>query len=384
MQQELNYPKRLKNLLIKANLLGKGKVQLFCKQFMVNYVNQSLSTDEDVSTIQKPFDTSPGELAIFFKKDVNNYYINDWRIGLTKEEIELIRVECRVPEPNEYYEDIFIREGQVLDLEIPYQMFLYRAAQANPTLAANRALADSNAIFWFEDVENIESETKEKNEVFKRVAELVAKLDFIEKVKIMKIMNFEYNVFEAADIQNAKIVEERFTEFAQDYGRRVLILKAYDHPIKEQLNLLYEGFELGVLKKTGDSIFTIGGENLGDNKEAFAESMKSESTRNKLIASITKAKQAPSTVSKSDFLIVDSTVADYDLSYDTYDDLKYFPTEAMQKLLSKEGIAFEEMDPKEVLITKLKEFHSNKKKIANDNAGNLPSGTTTTTSAKNK
>jgi hypothetical protein len=180
-------------------------------------------------------------------------------------------------------------------------------------------------------------------------------------------------------------VEERFTEFAQDYGRRVLILKAYDHPIKEQLNLLYEGFELGVLKKTGDSIFTTGGMNLGDSKEAFAESLKSESTRNKLIADITKAKQAPSTVSKSDFLVVDPTVAEYDLSYETYDDLKYFPVEAMHKLLTKEGVEFGEMDPLEILIAKLKDFNSNKKKVTtNDNTGNIPSSPAATTSTKNK
>lgn len=352
LKDNANYPKQYANLLVKAKLLGKGRMILRCK----NMTLDTMRYEDDTPTApeRKTLPSSPGILYLSFVKGTDNYYIGDWRKGLDEKEIEIINRQCNVPIPSEWYDDIRLVEGQEFDLSIPYHMFLYRGAQNSPQLAHDRLAVNDNQIFWFEDINASEMQADEKTKAYQSAIELITKLNDIEKAQLMKIMHYEFGVLEAGNSSSKVNVESNIIQFMSDDYRRGLMKKAWEKPEKKQLLLMYEALENQVINVTdaGTIVYNSNRSEIAVSKSDFCDKVSKNKDLAETIIKMTEiAKSAPTIVNSGEVSPNNLLgVEDYSLEYSTYEDLKYWPIEAVRMLLDREKVSYSENEGKDDLI----------------------------------
>lgn len=385
----MNYPLALKNLLISAGLLGKGKKILCCKQLYVNKLDTAASDfDNGMQVVKKiPFSSELAVLDIFYVKDKNNFYINDWRLGLTADQVKQINEICKVPIPNEWYDgNVSITEGQVLDLSIPYHCFLYNASFANPLVAKSYDLVDSNTLFWFEDYEEVSVKQDEEVKLYQRSAELVAKASLTEKQQVLRIMFNEHNVLEAGIVTDENSIHYRFSHLISMSNYRKKMVDAFDDKHRVHKNVFYEAKEFNVIIKK-ENTYYFGKDNkiLGTTIKDVCYALEDQELSKLVLDEIKRKKYDVPKISEADINAANNQFElEYDLSWTTYDDLLLQPIEALRAIVVKDGYQYEVGDGIEDIIRKFKEFKKEKElNNDNDDSTDVRSSLAGTTKAKN-
>lgn len=353
---DLSYPASTKNLLIKAGLLGQGKKVLRCKNLEIVGMEYS-DSGEPLRPKTAVLDSAPGILHIMFKKGPDNWYVNDWRRGLSEDEIKRINTECNIPYPSSWYEDIMLQEGQELDLSLPYHMFLYLAAQGSSQLAVSADSMDVNTLFWFEDIEASENQIEENIKVFQKALDIVnVKCDSIEeKVKLLKLLHYRFNIVDTFHNGTKIQIERTLAEFLDDRERREMIVQAYNLESKEAYLMLYDAIEADVINITDDGTIKYrGGNEIATNMSDFIQKVTSSKELSKtIIERIKVQKSAPATVQPNE-VAVSKRVMEYDLSYSSKDELFAWPIEALRQLCDKKKIEYTQNMSAEEIIKLIK------------------------------
>ena len=331
------YPERLKNLLIKAGLIGKG-----VKVIMAYHNNKKrLTLDEQSNT----WIEDPDEYEIDFR-EANEYIIpvfhngqivGDWRTGLTSEEVELIHQEAGVPlfERNQSYR---INHGMRLDLSNPRDMAFYRIAVNSGAIAENRNRMTGLQRFYWHDETLVMEEKRTERRTRRRIIQQMNKVSSDKLRLVYDYINLKYrkgwNHNPSIDEIEGELMDMALSD------AYINIANAFDNELLEVEVTVLRALEYDLLIRDSASgqVARPSGELLGLDTTAAAKKLVADKGTLKSL----RMKLAELGFGKDQAADVKSAEDVEQVEYDTviYDEqtVKYWNTEACRQYLKEHGV----------------------------------------------
>ena len=198
----MNYPKQHEDLLRKAGLLGKGKLEVRA----IHTIREHSISQDGGTTFEKqkrPDSYKSMTTSTSLVKNTAGRIAGYWADGLTAEERRIINEECGVPffflddrlkdTEGKYINPdtrINIVEGMVFDLEVPADVATVLVLkEVASTIGIDKKDAMMHgADFYFHSQEEEEQETKAIRATRRNAAKLVEELNSKEKHKVVRIL----------------------------------------------------------------------------------------------------------------------------------------------------------------------------------------------------
>ena len=259
MSNNANYPNKLKGLLMKANLIGHGRLEVRSVRVSktvttaeayegseaLSWEKKEVSLDEDVQRgWTNPVDDGKGNIAGY------------WASGLTRAEQELIHHEGNVPYfylNHETKKDTIFNlfDGKRYDMTIPSHVAEVRCLYLGTYIGHNKQDAmDNDCEFYFFSAEEEQAAKKKRNSRRREAVKLIDNLSVDQKREVVRMMHFlgSINVDPYISGNDSEIL---FEDLA--YDKSLSLMKAYEHPNKFEHIVIYSLVNTGVIEVGGDT-----------------------------------------------------------------------------------------------------------------------------------
>lgn len=274
------YPSEVENLLRKAKLLGSGQIEIRAIHRMKTH-----RVSEDGEFFQE--EKRPEIEGILTGSTMpikarNGTIAGYWANGLTNDERQTIHLEAGVPfyhlgepinqstgRPNHPDSVIPIKEGEILDMEIPSHVAKFMLLKEGVYIGHNRQDAlDQDAMFYFYSREEEQKEMRESLANKKKAIELIGELSVKEKRQLLRIMTYS-GYIAISHYVDADDVPMLFDNYCFDMPKQVY--KAYMQPNKQEFIICKALIEAGHIREASSDGPYTKDENLYGKQEQLAQ-----------------------------------------------------------------------------------------------------------------